>query len=130
MTASRSFASIFGFARIATLLFHGPLSDGKNLARVPLVYAMSKDEVSLATVPGVARSAHLRPVEPMRTSEILIALAVVGAISILLSAGILLGRVQQRRNARGRNKAGSANPRTGSRGAPPRQRNLRLVKRR
>jgi hypothetical protein len=130
VTAWRSFASIFGFGRIATLLFHGPLSYGKNLARVSLVCAMSKDEVSLAAVPGILRPTPARPLQPMRTSEILIALAVVGAISILLSAGILLGRVQQRRNARGRSKAGSANPRTGSRGAPPRQRNLRLVKRR
>jgi hypothetical protein len=102
----------------------------RTLLRHLSFWVMSKDEVSLAAFPGIARPAHLRPVQPMRTSEIFIALAVVGAISILLSAGILLGRMQQRRRARGRDKAGSVKPRTGSRGTPVRQGNLRLVKRR
>jgi hypothetical protein len=89
---------------------------------------MRKDLASLAMIPNVARPASPRPIQPVRASEALIALAVVLAIGALLSAGILLGRMPWRRKDRTRIKKGPVGPRGGSRGASP-QRNLRLVSR-
>lgn len=45
--------------------------------------------------------ANPRPIQPVPTSEVLIALAVIAAIALLISTGYLLGRMQQRRTARG-----------------------------
>ena len=80
-------------------------------------------------IPNVVRPAAPRPIQPVRTSEALIALAVVLAIGALLCAGILLGGMQRRRKDRALIKRGQTGPRTGPRGASPPQRNLRLVSR-
>lgn len=90
---------------------------------------MSKDLASLAKIPNVMRPSNPRPIQPVRTSEALIALAVVFAIALLLGAGILIGRMQRRRKDQTRIKKGTVGPRSGSRGASPPQRNLRLVTR-
>ena len=58
----------------------------------------------------------------------LIALAVIGVMALLLSAGYLLGRMQSRRKARSRIK-GSVKTRVDSRKTAAARRNLRLVKR-
>ena len=71
----------------------------------------------------------LRPIQPVRTSEALIALAVVLAIGALLGAGILLGRRQWRRKDRTRIQRGPVGQRTGPGAASPPRRNLRLVSR-
>ena len=89
---------------------------------------MSKELASLAMIPGVARPAAPRPIQPVRTSEALIALAVALAIAALLGAGTLIGRMQWRRKDRTRIKKGPVGPRSASKGASP-QRNLRLVNR-
>jgi hypothetical protein len=79
--------------------------------------------------PNFARPPNPPPIQPMRTSEALIALAVVLAIALLIGAGILIGRMQARRKDGTRIRKGPVGPRSGSRGASPRQRNLRLVTR-
>jgi hypothetical protein len=102
---------------------------GKNLARWFLFSAVSKDLASLTMTPNFARPPNPRPIQPMRTSEALIALAVVLAIALLVGAGILIGRMQSRRKDGTRIRKGPVGPRSGSRGASPPQRNLRLVTR-
>jgi len=102
---------------------------GKNLARYFWLCAVTKDLASLTMTPNFARPPNPRPIQPMRTSEGLIALAVVLAIALLVGAGFLIGRMQSRRKDRSRIKKGPVGPRSGSRGASPPQRNLRLVTR-
>jgi len=60
---------------------------------------------------------------------VLIALAVIGAMAVLLTGGFVLGRMQSRRKARSRIK-GTVNQRVDSRKTAAARRNLRLVKRR
>jgi hypothetical protein len=103
-------------------------SYGKNLAHCFFICAMSKDLASLAMIPNLTRPAPARPIQPVRTSEALIALAFALAIAMLLGAGTLIGRMQWRRKDRTRIQKGPLGPRSGSRGASP-QRNLRLVSR-
>jgi hypothetical protein len=59
---------------------------------------------------------------------VLIALAVIGAMALLLTGGFVLGRMESRRKARSRIK-GTVNQRVGSRKAADARRKLRLVKR-
>jgi len=129
MTAQWSFAPIFAFAPIGHPLLLPSFVRWQEPCSLVLGLAMSKDLASLAMIPNVMRSPNPRPIQPVRTSEALIALAVVLAIALLLGAGILIGRMPWRRKDRTRIKKGPFGPRSGSPGASPSQRNLRLVTR-
>jgi hypothetical protein len=53
-----------------------------------------------AVVSHLIASAHYRPVQPIATSELMIALAVIGLVGLIFTAGFVLGRrhhVHQRR---------------------------------
>lgn len=84
--------------------------------------------VPIAVVPQLFRPVHPRPIQPVRTSEVLIALAVIGAMALLLTGGFVLGRMESRRKARSRIK-GTVSQRVGRRKAADARRKLRLVKR-
>ncbi len=91
---------------------------------------MVKDLVPSAVVPQVSRPANPRPIQPVRPSEAIIALAVIAAMALLMAVGYQLGRMQQRRIARSRIRSRQANKRINSRQPSGQRRNLRLVKRR
>lgn len=78
----------------------------------------------IAIVPQIARPANPRPIQPVRKSEVLLAVAVIAAMALVMWAGFLLGRMHSRRKQRGRITGGRvnrANKTTAQRG------NLRLV---
>ena len=75
----------------------------------------------------LVRPANPRPVKPIPPSEVLIALAVIAAITLLLGTGFMLGRMQQRRTARGRVKTKPVRKRMDSGDVQNQRRNLRLV---
>jgi hypothetical protein len=91
---------------------------------------LAKGEMELlpsAAVPQIGRPANPRPVQPVRTSEALLALAVIVAIGLLMAAGFMLGRMERRRSTRNRTGAPRMNKRIDSRKRQDRERNLRLV---
>jgi hypothetical protein len=91
---------------------------------------MGKVLALLAAVPLLARPVHPRPIQPVRTSEVLIALAVIAAIALLMGAGFLLGRMHSGRRARMRIRNTTVNNRIDNRKvAASRRANLRLVTR-
>jgi threonine/homoserine/homoserine lactone efflux protein len=74
---------------------------GKGLARKPVSNPkIGRILTPSAIVPQLWRPAHPRPIQPIRTSELLIALAVIALIAMLMTAGFMLGRMQRRRAAR------------------------------
>jgi flagellar biogenesis protein FliO len=75
----------------------------------------------------LVRPANPRPVKPIPTSEVLIAVAVIAAIALLLGTGFMLGRMQQRRNGRRLTKSKQVKKRIDSRDVQGQRRNLRLV---
>ncbi|GEM_PF-5811132 len=80
-----------------------------------------------AAVPEISRPANPRPVQPVRTSEALLALAVIVAIGLLMATGFMLGRMERRRGTRNRVGTPRSNKRVDSRNRQGQQRNLRLV---
>jgi len=91
---------------------------------------MGKVLALVAEVPQLFRPVHPRPIQPVRTSEVLIALAVIAAIALVMGAGFMLGRIQSRRKARTRIRNSTFNNRSDSRkAAASRRANLRLVTR-
>jgi hypothetical protein len=70
-----------------------------------------------------------RPVQPIATGELLIALAVIAIMAMLLATGFLIGRTYQRSSARGRTKPKKPKRRTNQREIPAERRNLKLVTR-
>jgi hypothetical protein len=91
---------------------------------------MGKVLALVAMVPELFRPVHPRPIQPVRTSEVLIALAVIAAMALVLGAGFLLGRMQSRRRARTRIRSGPVSNRVDNRkAAASRRANLRLVTR-
>jgi hypothetical protein len=88
---------------------------------------MVKDLAPSALGAQLFRPANPRPVQPIPTSEVLIALAVILIIAVLLGTGFVLGRMQQRRTARRRLKP--IKKRVDSREVQNQRRNLRLVTR-
>ncbi len=88
---------------------------------------MVKDLAPSAVVPQLLRPANPRPIQPVPASEVLFALAVIAVIALLLSTGFILGRMQQRRTARGRIKSKQVKKRIDSGEVQSQRRNLRLV---
>jgi threonine/homoserine/homoserine lactone efflux protein len=81
-----------------------------------------------AIVPQFVRPAHPRPIQPVQTSELLIAIAVIGIIAMLMTAGFMLGRMQRRRAARRHFRSLQVNPRNDRRKPPGQRPALRLIK--
>ncbi len=77
----------------------------------------------------MARPSNPRPIQPVRTGELLIALGVIALMALLISTGYLLGRMQQRRSARRHIKSRQLKTRIDSRQLQHQRRNLRLVTR-
>jgi hypothetical protein len=84
-------------------------------------------DLALAVVPEVIRPTNPRPVQPVRTSELIIALAVIAAVAMLMATGFMLGRMHQRRIARSRIRSRRLKKRIDSRPHQGHKRNLRLV---
>lgn len=78
----------------------------------------------------MSRPANPRPIQPVRPSEAIIALAIIVAMALLIAVGYELGRMQRRRIARSRIRSRQVNKRINSRQVSGHRRNLRLVKRR
>jgi uncharacterized protein HemX len=84
-----------------------------------------KDLAASAVVPQVVRPANPRPIQPVKASEAIIALAVILAVAMLVGLGFMLGRIQQRRVDR--RHARRLNQRSEGRQPSGHRRNLRLV---
>jgi cell division septation protein DedD len=88
---------------------------------------MVKDLAPSTVVPQLFRPANPQPVQSVATSEVLIALGIIGLVGLLLATGFVIGRRYQRSSARGRTKPKPPKRRTPRREIPPERRNLKLV---
>jgi flagellar biogenesis protein FliO len=91
---------------------------------------MGRALILVAVVGQLIRPANPRPIQPVRTSEVLIAVAVIAAIALVMGGGYLLGRMQSGRRARARIRNSHVGKRIDNRNAAATRRaNLRLVTR-
>jgi len=89
---------------------------------------MVTDLLPSEVVPQLLRPANPRPIQPARTAEVFIALAVIAAIALLLGTGFMLGRMQRRRMVRERIRSRRLKKRIDSRNIQSRRPNLRLLR--
>ena len=75
------------------------------------------------------RPANPRPIQPVPPGEAVIAFAVICVIALLIATGFMLGRMQQRRGARGHIKSRQVKRPFDRSEIQGQKRNLRLVTR-